>query len=262
MDFSLAFVALGEKPKISGAAIGRDLASTWPALPAVSDLSAKDGSLSFSLGESNVVMALMPAPIPWSDLEGPCATSWMWPTAAEDLKQHRQHLIVTVMGEAGPIERSKLLTQVVAAVAVTCPQTIGIYWGNATLVISPPVFRDFAKEMLPDGLPIPVWIDFRVGQGENGKLIGFTHGMQSLGHMELETLNSPESPGDLRERMMDLCGYLLTNGPVIGDGHTIGRDANEKIRVIYSPSSFGHEGRVMRLDYGDVGVKKPWWKVW
>jgi hypothetical protein len=150
---------------------------------------------------------------------------------------------------------------VVAAVIATCPQTVGVYWGNATLVISPPVFRDFAKEMLPDTLPIPMWIDFRVGDGEKGKMAGFTHGMEALGHMELETLNSPESPGDLRERLMDLCGYLLENGPVIQDGHTVGHDANEKIRVIYSPSSFGHEGRVMRLDYAGAGAK-PWWKVW
>jgi hypothetical protein len=110
-------------------------------------------------------------------------------------------------------------------------------------------------------VPIPVWIDFRVGQGKDGKLIGFTHGMQALGHMELETLNSPESPGELRERLMDLCGYLLQNGPVIENGHTVGHDAAERTRVVYSPSSFGHEGQVMRLDYSSA-AKKPWWKVW
>ena len=156
------------------------------------------------------------------------------------------------------------MIEVVAAVIGTCPQTIGVYWGNATLVVSPPVFRSFAKEMLPDGLPLPIWIDFRVGPGENGKLVGFTHGMQSLGHKELETLNSPESPGGLRERLMDLCGYLLQNGPVIEDGHTVGHDANEKIRVTFTSSSFGHEGQVMRLDYSaaDGGGKKPWWKIW
>ena len=142
-----------------------------------------------------------------SALKGPRPDRWTMGTQDDD-----------------PIEASKLLTQVVAAVIGTCPQTIGVYWGNATLVVSPPVFRSFAKEMLPDGLPLPIWIDFRVGPGENGKLVGFTHGMQSLGHKELETLNSPESPGGLRERLMDLCGYLLQNGPVIEDGFVVARE--------------------------------------
>jgi hypothetical protein len=221
----------------------------------------KENTLAFSVGELQVILGLMPAPLPWSDLEGPCATSWLWPKAAEELRPHKQHLIVTVMGEASALERTKLLTQVVASIAATCPQTVGIYWGNATLVISPPVFREFATEMLPDGLPLFIWIDFRVGPGPGGKMAGFTHGMTAFDLMEIETLNSPEQPGELRERLFGLCGYLIENGPVIRDGDTVGEDANEKIRVIYAPSSFGHEGQVMRLDYS-TAKKKSWWKPW
>ena len=263
MSLSIAMVALGERPHISGAAIVKDLAATWPSLPAASGMEQKDGTLSFSVGRQTVILGLMPAPIPWTDLEGPCATSWLWPKAAEELKKHRQHLIVTVTSEgATPIDRSKLLTQVVAAILATCPQAIGVYWGNATLVVSKEMFRQFAveMEMLPAGLPIPLWIDFRAGPGNDGKMAGFTHGMEWLGHKELETLNAPESAGALRERLMDLCGYLLQNGPVIQDGHTVGQSAQEKIRVVLSPSSFGHKGQVMRLDYSGVG--KPWWKFW
>jgi hypothetical protein len=264
MPLSLAFVALGDKPHISGDAIGRDLKATWPSLPAVTALETKGSTLSFSVGQSSVILGRMPAPLPWSDLEGPCATSWLWPKAAEELKQHKQHLIVTVSDEQSPLARTKLLTQVVASIIATCPQTIGVYWGNATLVISPPVFRDFATKMLPGGLPLFIWIDFRVGPGENGKMAGFTHGMQAFDLLELETLNSLEPPGELRERFFGLACYLIENGPVIKDGDTVGEDANEKIRVIYSPSAFGHEGKVMRLDYSTAsgGAKKPWWQVW
>ncbi|MCU0877404.1 MAG: DUF4261 domain-containing protein [Pirellulaceae bacterium] len=263
MPVSIAFVALADKPKISGAAITRDLAATWPSLPAASELEAKGGTLSFRVGPSLVVLGLMPAPIPWGDLEGPCATSWLWPKAAEELRPHRQHLIVTVMSDEPPLAQTKLLTQAVASIIATCPQTIGVYWGNATLVISPPVFREFAVEMLPDGVPLPMWVDFRVGPGPDGKMNGFTHGMQALGLMEIETQNSPESAGGLRERLMSLCGYLLENGPVIKDGDTVGESAQERIRVVYSPSAFGNKERVMRLDYSGASTgRKPWWKVW
>jgi hypothetical protein len=44
----------------------------------------------------------------------------------------------------------------------------------------------------------------------------------------------------------------------------VGEDENERIRVVYSNSAFGHEGRVMRLDYSAVQpqAKKKWWKRW
>jgi hypothetical protein len=219
--------------------------------------------MAFRVGEADVIMGLMPAPIPWSDLEGPCQTSWIWPDAAQAMKSHTQHLIVTVNSETSPIDRARLLTQVIAAIIGAGQGVVGVYWGDATLVISPPVFREFAVKVLPHGPPLHVWIDFRVGRGENGKSAGFTSGMKALGHMELETVNSPEPPGELRERLIGLAGYLLENGPVINDGDTVGEDANERIRVVYSNSNFGHPDRVMRLDYSSVEqAKKKWWKPW
>jgi hypothetical protein len=262
MSISIAMIALEPKPQISGAAIARDLAATWPSLPAASDMEHKDGTLSFSIGKALVALGLMPAPIPWQDLEGPCATSWLWPQAGHVLKKHKQHLIVTISDERPPVERTKLLSQVVAAILATCPQALGVYWGNATLVISPQLFREFAVRMLPDGLPLYIWIDFRIGPGKDGKSAGFTQGMKWFDHMELESLNANEPPGELRERMFGLCCYLIENGPVIRDGDTVGQDAKEQIRVVYSPSAFGHKGQVMRLDYGTVQSAKPWWKVW
>src|SRR5258708_7027395 len=47
---------------------------------AVSDINRGDGSVfSFNVGDEFLAMALMPAPYPASDLEGPIATTWMWP---------------------------------------------------------------------------------------------------------------------------------------------------------------------------------------
>ena len=254
-------VALGKSPKLSAGEIQRDLQRTWPSLAWMSEPQKGDGTLSFRVGDADVIMGLMPAPIPWRDLEGPCATSWLWPDAAGVLRQHTSHLIVTVSSEASPLERAKLLSQVVASILATCQAALGVYWGDATLVISPKVFRDFAAQMLPDGLPLYIWIDFRIGRNPARGCSGFTTGLGALGHMEFETENSPEQAGELRERFFALACYLLENGPVIRDGDTVGEDANERIKVTYSPSAFGQRGRVMRLDYSSA-VQKPWWKVW
>jgi hypothetical protein len=207
-------------------------------------------------------MAKMPAPIPWSDLEGPCATSILWRNADTEVKKHKIHWIVTVNGELDPLSLSRLLTQATAASMAACEAAIGVYWGNATLVIPKNIFIDFAKDVLPHGPPLHIWVDFRVGKDSDTSSSGFTAGMKALGHMEFETKGSPEPPGELRERLLALAGYVLENGPVIRDGDTVGEDAEERIRVVYSNSSFGHESKVMRLVYETASQKKPWWKLW
>jgi hypothetical protein len=131
-------------------------------------------------------------------------------------------------------------------------------WGKAGHLVSAKVFRGFAEKMLPDGFPLYIWIDFRVGPGPDGKTAGFTRGLDALELMELETLNSPEPPGELRERFFGLALYLIENGLVIQDGDTVGEDEIERIKVSYTESAFGNEGQVMRLDYEAVAKKKAW----
>lgn len=258
---SIAMIPLGPKPKVSPSAITRDLSSTWPDLPALGPVEKSDKTiLTFDVGEhAHVFLALMPAPIPWSDLEGPCATSGLWQDSANVLKPHRAHLLVTIMFDdaRSPMAKSKLLTQVTAAVLETCPASLGVYWCNATLVVQPKLFRDFAVEILRVGPPLPIWVDFRIGKSEQGQLAGFTTGLRALGLKEIETLNSPEPGSELRGRFEGLIHYLLENGQVIKDGDTIGEDQHERIKVVYAPSNFGHEGQVMRLVYEPV-KKKGW----
>lgn len=258
MSISIAMVALGKGAKISANGVKRDLESTWFDLPLIGAVDKKDNTFGMHVGDADIIVGHMPAPIPWGDLEGPCATSWIWPDAAKVLKQHRSHLIVTVTGEDDPVARSRLLTQAVAAIIAAGEGVAGVYWCDARIVISPEVFRDFAVDVLPGGPPVHIWIDFRVGKNDQGGTSGFTTGMSALGHMEIETENASEPPGELRERLIALTGYLLENGPIIADGNTVGSDENEKIQVVYSPSAFGHPDQVMRLDYQAAG-KKRWW---
>lgn len=258
----IAMIPLGDRPKISPKKIKADLTATWSDIPHLGDTEKTEKNvLSFEVGkQATVFLTLMPGPIPWSDLEGPCATSVLWPEAAATLKPHKSHLLVTIMfaEDRPPIEKSKLLTQVTASVVHTCEAALGVYWCNATLVIPAELFRSFAVEILPIGPPIHMWVDFRFFPNESKKMSGFTAGLTALGHMEIVTENSPESPPELRERFEGLIGYLLDNGPVIKNGDTIGEDANERITAVYSPSPFGHQGKVMRLDYESKKKKKGW----
>ena len=261
MRIGISMVMFSDQAAASGEEVCRELASRWPDLPTPTEFEVSDKIASFNVGSAMVFLAPMPAPIPWSDLEGPCETSLFWENATYEVKQHQQHLLVTVHGELDPIEHSTLLTQVTTAVLAVSPSSIGVYWGNATLVIPKAIFIDFAMEVMNEGPPF-IWVDFRVGSEPDQTSSGFTTGMAALGHMELEAKHSPETPSDLRERLMGLASYLLDNGPVIKDGDTIGEDANERIRCVYSKSAFGHKGQVMRLQYQSTAKQKPRWKMW
>ena len=248
----IAMIALRSKPKLSGVQIQQDLVSNWPGLQVPKVAEEQDGILSLTFATAEALLAHMPAPIPWSDLEGPCATSILWPHAESELRTHDSHLIVTVSGELSPLELVKLLTQVTTAVLGTCSDVLGVYWGSAALVIPARQFRDFAIKMLPLGPTVELWVDFRVGRNAQGLCSGFTQGLSAFGLMEIETESASERPGELRERLCSISRYLLEKGPVIRDGDSVSNNAKEQIRVVYGPSAFGHEGAVMRLNYETV----------
>ncbi|MCA9198792.1 MAG: DUF4261 domain-containing protein [Planctomycetales bacterium] len=262
MAIGISMIMLTADAPICAEDLHQQLAEYWRGLPPVSEFNEDDGTLSLEIGGASLIIAKMPAPIPWSDLAGPCATSLLWKNAADEVKQHTVHWIVTITGDLEPLRLTKILTQATAAALATCEEAIGVYWGKATLVIPKNIFIDFTKQVLPHGAPMHIWVDFRVGKDSDTSSSGFTVGMKALGHMELETQGAPEPPSELRERLLALAGYVVENGPVIQDGDTVGEDAQERIRVVYSDSSFGHEDKVMRLTYETASTKNPWWKPW
>jgi Domain of unknown function (DUF4261) len=210
-----------------------------------------DWSVSFFVGDEILVLALMPAPYPAAELEGPIATSWMWPgnTPIEAVKRHRSHLLVTMTGGSADPVRRRLILTAVTALAAKQPGVMAVYWGEAALVIYPPLFIDMAQEMdSPEAPPLYLWVDLRAFRNADGTTGLFTTGLSSLGHMEIEIPRIAMAPGDLREWVLNIMSYLLDNGPVLKDGQTIGRSAEEQqLRIRHSPSTFGHPGKVIRL---------------
>lgn len=235
--------------ELSAAEIANHLADAWPSLPAIDDPKDSDSTSSFSVSSADVILGQMSVAIPWSELEGPCSVATLWPDAEHELCDHSAHIIVTVSADADEIAMATLLTQVTSSLLAVNKQALGVYWGSATKLIRRDIFMDFTKEILPCGPPMHLWVDYRVGIDGDNTVSGFTTGMKALGHKELEAHRVSESPGELMDRMLALGQYLVLNGPVIGDGDTIGEDANERIRVVYSDSLFGHPQKIMRLVY-------------
>jgi hypothetical protein len=227
----------------------KKLAKTKVAGKSASDIERKDEIVSFNLGDEFVALALMPVPYP--DMEGPLATTWMWPPEPpiEDVKQHESHLLVTMIGGEGDPVRRRLKLTAVTALAAKQPGVMAVYWPEGTMVSYPPVFIGMAETInSPDAPPLYLWVDLRAVRNEDGTTGLFTTGLTQLGHMEIEIPRIKMEPGELREWLLNIMYYLLEKGPVLQHGQTIGMSAEQKIRIRHCASSFGHEGKVIRLE--------------
>jgi hypothetical protein len=229
----------------------RQMAKASVAGKAVSDIKHDEESVfSFCVGDEVFACLHVEAQYP-DDLEGPIATTWMWPRELpiEDVKQHRSFLQITMIGGAEDPVRRRLTLTAVTALAAKQPGVMAVYWGDASLVIFPPLFVGMAEEInTPQSPPLYLWVDLRASRNEDGTTSLFTTGLAALGHMEIEIPRIEMEIGELREWLRDIVCYLLENGPVLRDGQTIGISGEEQIRIRHCPSIFGHAGQVIRLE--------------
>ena len=245
-------VLLMEGDSFPADAFLQQAAKTKMAGKSVSNIQRSDGGVfSFDVDDEFVALALMPAPYPATDLEGPLITSWMWPPKPpiEHVKQHRSHLLITMTGGSGDPIRRRLILTAVTALAAKQPGVMAVYWGEATLVVFPPVFVSMAETInSPEAPPLYIWVDLRAFRNKDGTTGLFTTGLAPLGHMEIEIPNVDMEPGELREWLLNIMYYLLENGPVLKHGQTIGMTAEQQLRIQHCASSFGHSGKVIRLE--------------
>jgi Domain of unknown function (DUF4261) len=206
-------------------------------------------ALAFELNGNHTAVGLMPAPIPWTELEGPCATAWWWPEATEMMRDHTHHAIVLlthVMGSAAT--RHVDLTHLAAAVAETS-DAVGIYWGGGTLVHKPEHFIDEAKQLAHGDVAPHLWIDMRLEQNDDGSYRFFTTGMSQFQKPEIEITRTTKPPPDVLAFCHDMVHYILSRDKSIADGETVGRTGDERIKVSHGPSMLDERQTVMRLAY-------------
>jgi len=206
-----------------------------------------------TFGKFTVAVTLVPRPIPWSQLEGPCATAWFWPTAAEALRDHQAHLLVTLLDEGGKeIPKATALTQLVAGLVANAPAQ-GVFWGPGRLVHPPRAFLDQAAQLSADDLPLFLWVDFRVERNDNGTTRLYTTGLEAIGYTELEVAEYLGEPQTLLEYSYNIAHYQLSQAKEINEGDTIG--LTDEIQVVANrrPSMFDEALEVVALDFQSTG---------
>jgi hypothetical protein len=240
--------AAGGPSKKSRSLLGRLFGAKPAATPAAAqEQQWQENNLVFHFRDGMIAVALMPAPIPWSDLEGPCATSWWWEEATEKMRGHKYHFIVTVMGGTiPPVERRIILTNLVATV-LRHTDAVGVYWAEGTVVHAPETFLEQSEGISETQIPGQLWIDVRLEQNDDDSFRCFTTGLAPLGHLEIEVPRATLKPQEVLEFVGDTACYMVNTNTPIADGETLGRTATEKFKVRHAKSMFDR-GTVMRIE--------------
>jgi len=235
----LALIALDTPEMPAEQEIRESLDRQFPKAGPLVATESTNSLITGTLEQYTVAAALVPRPIPWPQLEGPCDTAWYWPQAADTLRNHGAHLLVTLVDEGGKsVDKSIHLTQWVTALttaffppnsqATSRATPLGIFWGPGRLIHPRQAFVDQALQMTRSNLPLYLWIDFRIEtipadrppDGDSLRL--YTTGLEALGQTELEVSEHRGNPQQLLEFVYNVAHYLLAQRKIVNDGDTIG----------------------------------------
>ena len=237
---ALGMIAVNNTKNVDGKKLKKKIEKDWKNFPKIANINDDNGVITLFLKNNDAFFAMfIPKPIPWSDLEGPCATAYLWPKATEEMKNHTGHYIVSFTGTQSNysiLEQSLLVTKLMISIA-EITDIIGFYWGSGTVVNSPKLFINEGKACFKDGiLPVFLWIDYRIQRNKDKSYNIITTGMNTFGHKEIEVHNTKKNPNDLLDYLWFLTRYLIEKGPIIKDGDTFGMNAKDKSKVRFAPS--------------------------
>lgn len=209
-----------------------DLISVWDI--EVTNIEGDDQVTSFDIEEETIAIASMPVPIPFDDIEGTAKYAYNWPKAAEELKDHTGHAIVSMMGgKSSTLNRFRIMTKVLHAILVTS-DAVGIYKGSQSLLI---LRLQYIKEVEQNDTPISLWVYIGLRKNQN-KNSAYTYGLKEFGKQELEVVDSFLSMEDLYNFLANVAHYIISNNVTLKNGETIGSTVNEKITIKASKGVF------------------------
>ena len=207
------------------------LKAQWALEPEAGSVEQTDTNLLFKLDGDQVILALMPAPIPNGEAELCAKNNYFWDKAESVAKAHVAHLLVVVMPhDEDRIRVAKLFTKVMAVVCAQ-PSVTGIF--TTGVVFEPKFYAGFAEMMKEDLFPLFNQIWFGIYPTEDG-WAGYTYGLENFGKKELEVLPVNAEPNELRDFLVSVTSYLIDADVTLKDGETIGFSPEDKHTITES----------------------------
>ncbi len=193
-----------------------------------------------------VMVGLIEAPLPKGQVDDLCASAWYWRQACDATATHKAHVVASVLDtNLDKLDASLLLTDVVAS--LMDGNAIASYWG-ASLQSRDAFLRQSAKisRELP---PAWLWVNFRLSNDPEKGLSLSTQGMEEFDLREIEAKDVNRPGREVFSLLVGMSQYLISKGPVIKDGETIGDSPALNIRVRQGPSYWREGATVYRVTW-------------
>lgn len=190
------------------------------------------------------------APIPAPDMARACRMSLSWPEAEAAVAGHQAHLVIAPLGKGTRPLADAISVTVLALAAAGLAGPVALWWPSAGLLAPPDRLTAAAAALNQDRLPIELWVNLLpLSDPKAGRVLA-TEGLEEgFGLMEIEAPIGGPRPEQAAGRVIGLVEYLLTHGPVLKDGDTIGVSQTEKIGIRHLPSLRDPARQVHRLDF-------------
>jgi hypothetical protein len=193
-----------------------------------------------------VMVGLIGAPLPAGQIDDLCEAAWYWRTACEATSQHQAQIFASVLGtDLDRLDANLLLTDVIAA--LMDENAIASYWG-ASLQSRESFLRQSAT-ISRDAPPVWLWVNFRMSSDPQAGFSLSTQGMEDFGLREIEAKDVNRPGSEVFILAVGTAEYLISKGPVIRDGDTIGDSPKLNIRVHQGPSYWRAGATVYRITW-------------
>lgn len=198
-------------------------------------------------GTIHAFLSYIPAPIPEQEAESAAAGNVLWPGGEKEAAKHRSHIIVGLLGPQPSQPAAMLTLSRLAGCVLKTFNGIGVYWGSGQVAHSRRTFLEILEDASLDSLPLHLWIRFQLFENADNSIGLYTCGLEQFGLMNIEVDRCPWQPVRLLEFIYDLSHYLVDNGPVLGDGDTIGEDELQRIRVKHQSGMHNKKIKVYKI---------------
>lgn len=248
---ALSFVLLREPRLPDAATVRRRLETRLAGRLKVESVPTKVGEddrlvMLFRVAGGTAMVGLLDRPLPAGEIDDLCRTAWYWPEACAETGKHRAHLIVSLLGtQLDGLDQSLLLTDLVAATMEGNDNAIASYW-RSSLRPRDMFVRASAGASRAEP-PVWLWVDFRLSREEDKSVSMSTDGLNAYGLREIEAKGVKQPVREVLNLVLGTATYLVSKGPVIKDGDTIGASPDLGIVVRHDKSYWREGAEVYRV---------------
>jgi Domain of unknown function (DUF4261) len=244
---ALTFVLVSEPKLPDPKAVRTEVEKRLAGRLAVTEMDA-DGQkvILLRIAGGTVMVGLIEAPLPRGQIDDLCSSAWYWRQACDVTAGHRAHIAVSVLDtHLDKLDAHLLLTDVVASLMDN--NAIASYWG-ASLQSRDAFLRQSAR-ISRDLPPAWLWVNFRISNDLEKGVSLSTQGMEAFDLREIEAKDVNRPGRDVFSLLVGMAQYLVSKGPVIKDGETIGDSPSLNIRVRQGPSYWREGATVYRVTW-------------